>query len=424
MYFCNQPEVDDINNRQKFLAELGRLLTFMLDEDRQKALSMYGDIFDMVEDEPALLQFLVSPTRQAVLIARSYDTTERKLHVRSDRQTAERADYAEPPAFMDVIDGIRREALSKGVAVQKPDSNQISLFDPGRGEELLDAEPEVAESEPERVAARPEMKKPVVDDESYATVKEFIDSGFTSVKKEEAPITEAPAEDGDDEGGALDAMSNAIDAFMSDFTVDGGELKLRAAEVSREEPEELSDAEPETVDVPSAPVETVSPVKQLTFEDPVPAAEELDELPDFSEEPLAGRKLPDTAVSGIGKADGNKAGNGKARKAIVPLLILYVIVAIPLCLLGIAILLVPVVLSLLVAAALVIAGVMGFQSAFGAFTMFSDVLLVVGAAIVILALGLFFAWLFVWLIGGAIVGFIRGVCRLGGKLCYREVDAQ
>lgn len=29
-------------NKQKFLAELGKLLTFMYDEDRQTALAMYG----------------------------------------------------------------------------------------------------------------------------------------------------------------------------------------------------------------------------------------------------------------------------------------------------------------------------------------------------------------------------------------------
>ena len=40
-----QPEVTDIN-KQKFLAELGKLLTFMYDEDRQDALAMYARMFD------------------------------------------------------------------------------------------------------------------------------------------------------------------------------------------------------------------------------------------------------------------------------------------------------------------------------------------------------------------------------------------
>ena len=53
-------------NKQKFLAELGKLLTFMYEEDRQSALAMYAKLFDNARDEQSLLQFLVSPTRQAV----------------------------------------------------------------------------------------------------------------------------------------------------------------------------------------------------------------------------------------------------------------------------------------------------------------------------------------------------------------------
>ena len=57
-------------NKQKFLAELGKLLTFMYEEDRQTALAMYVKMFEDAEDERALLQALISPTRQAVIVAR------------------------------------------------------------------------------------------------------------------------------------------------------------------------------------------------------------------------------------------------------------------------------------------------------------------------------------------------------------------
>ena len=43
------------------------------------------------------------------------------------------------------------------------------------------------------------------------------------------------------------------------------------------------------------------------------------------------------------------------------------------------------------------------------------------AVIMILALGLLFLWLFIWFIGGPIVGLVRGVMALGGKWCYKEV---
>ena len=33
-------------NKQKFLAELGKLLTFMYEEDRQRAMSLYSRMFE------------------------------------------------------------------------------------------------------------------------------------------------------------------------------------------------------------------------------------------------------------------------------------------------------------------------------------------------------------------------------------------
>ena len=58
-------------NKQKFLAELGRLLTFMYEEDRQSALAMYSKMFDDVAEEQPLQQPPVSPTRQTAVHART-----------------------------------------------------------------------------------------------------------------------------------------------------------------------------------------------------------------------------------------------------------------------------------------------------------------------------------------------------------------
>ena len=73
-------------NKQKFLAELGRLLTFMSEEDRQEALTLYAKMFDDVADEQALLQSLLSPTRQAVIIARAYDASSQTGSERPETQ--------------------------------------------------------------------------------------------------------------------------------------------------------------------------------------------------------------------------------------------------------------------------------------------------------------------------------------------------
>ena len=82
-------------NKQKFLAELGKLLTFMYEEDRQAALAMYNRMFDATEDDKALLQYLGSPTKQAVVIARSYDAKECKLQVTAQARNEDSGDGPE-----------------------------------------------------------------------------------------------------------------------------------------------------------------------------------------------------------------------------------------------------------------------------------------------------------------------------------------
>jgi len=93
-------------------------------------------------------------------------------------------------------------------------------------------------------------------------------------------------------------------------------------------------------------------------------------------------------------------------------------------LIGVALLLIPTALCLALAVGFVSGGVLVLTAAFGGFTIFADLMIVLGLAIILLALGLLFTWMFIWFIGGAIVGFIRWVCHLGGKLCFKEVAAQ
>ena len=100
----------DIINKQKFLTELGRLLTFMYEDDRQTALSMYGRMFDETADEAGLMDLLVSPTRQAVVLARSYDAKARKLQIENESD-----DDTEAPAFIYVIDKTAQQAAEYGL---------------------------------------------------------------------------------------------------------------------------------------------------------------------------------------------------------------------------------------------------------------------------------------------------------------------
>ena len=81
------PGSSEVNaiNRQKFLAELAKLLSFMYEEDRRYALDMYERMFDIAEgSEQWLIGSPMSPTRQAGIIARPYNAKERKLSVSAE----------------------------------------------------------------------------------------------------------------------------------------------------------------------------------------------------------------------------------------------------------------------------------------------------------------------------------------------------
>ena len=273
-------------NKQRFLAELSKLLTFMYEEDRQTALAMYGRMFDEADDEQALLLELVSPTRQAVIVARAYNSKERKLQVRAQSRSEDGADCAqeETPDFVRAIAQIHPVAAPSAPEIP---ADQLSLFG---------------------------------------------DAGDTAPAEEP---TAAP-----------------------------------------------EDNEPVVLDLPDEPA------------DVVPA----DEAEDFA--------FP------------------VARKPKVFLLILYIIIAAPVTLLTILLLLLPTALFLALAVAAIGTGAAALFSAFSGFAVFADIMVVLGAALVILALGLLFLWIFIWFIGGAIAGLVRDVIRLGGEWCYKEVPAE
>ena len=100
-------------NKQKFLAELGKLLTFMYDEDREKAVELYVKMFEEAEDEVALLQSLVSPTRQAVIVARAYNSNFGKLSLYAGSKAApEDKDDNGVPDYIQAIEKVRAQAMA------------------------------------------------------------------------------------------------------------------------------------------------------------------------------------------------------------------------------------------------------------------------------------------------------------------------
>ena len=386
-------------NRQKFLAELGRLLTFMYEEDRQTALAMYNRMFDEAEDEQALIQYLVSPTRQAVVLARAYNAKERKLQVHSQSRDEYDQVSDEIPDFVLAINKLQEEVSALKITTQQVSEDQISLFD--------DSDAGTVPAPAAQV-----YTEPAADEEKAGTQDADEEA---AVQKETPPLfADEPAEETeqDEMSNSVNRLADAVDAFLADFTISNDELIPKDKPVGEEK-----DAEPEKTK-PAAAEETVE----------VSAGETVIEQPEEKKVRKPVQTEPEEteaeAVENAEEAEDYTEDAGTVRKPIVPLLILYIIIAIPLGLIGILLLLLLAFMSLSLAVTAGFFGIYGFAATFTGFAVLADILVVAGASLILLSLALLFLWLFVWFIGGGIVGLIRGLCALGGSWCYKEVAVQ
>lgn len=378
-----QSEVTDIN-KQKFLAELGKLLTFMYDEDRQDALAMYARMFDAAPDEQTLIQFLVSPTRQAVVIARAYNARERKLQVNTTARDGSYDEGEGTPDYVRAISGLEDEALSRKIIMPEVPEDQFTLFADGIHPVELGADEEDGTAD--------EAPVPAVD-ETAAPAPAPEDAEEKAEEPEETETVTVEAESVELEGEVDD-----VDAFLSDFSIAGDELSEADSADADEQPTEQT------------PVRVMPDASGKEPEFVFDAVDDLPrQTPPRPKKPAASSSAPAVELT--------------ERRAIVPLLILYIIIAIPVVALCVLILLVPTLFFLAMSVGAVVLGCMALSSAFGAFTIFADVMVVLGAALVVLALGLLFLWIFVWFVGGAIAGLINEIIKLGGKWCFKEVSA-
>lgn len=347
----------------------------MYEEDRQTALAMYNQLFDEVDDEQGLLQLLVSPTRQAVVIARSYNAKERKLQVHAQsREESDTASDGAAPEFMGVIESIREEALSRQAPkTAEVSADQFSMFE----DDFFAPTPETpaapAEAEPEAPAE--EAAAPVAEAEA-----------------------EAPAETAEP---ATDEPVDEVDAFIADFSIPADQQ-----EFAPEAGEQTAPAEPAE---PAQPEEAEAPAESDEG-DSAPIVIEEEDVGEYDDE-YDDEYYDDEEYEPV-------------RKPRVFLLILYILLAVPVGLLGILLLIVPTLLFLVLAGLIITGGVMAVTSAFGSgIAVFADIMVIIGMAFILLALGLLALWIAVWLVGGVMVGLVRGLIHLGGKWCYKEVEA-
>lgn len=343
-------------NKQKFLAELGRLLTFMSEEDRIEALTLYEKMFDDADDEQALMNAMQSPTRQAVVIARAYDAGSR-------RQSPEAEDAVgahEPaPDFVRAILKVYEDCVPLSAALRPAPAAPVPAPAPVQEE---------AEEEPEAPA-----------------VMENQVSLFDPPAEPEAPAGDKPEEEpAGEEEQEPPAEPDKVDNFLAGFSIQNDSLEPETEEEGGEEPR--------------------------------------DELREWLSRDRQPEEIARATLRHAQEEPEDESGE-TVRKTSVPLLILYVIFAVPVTVCGVLLLLIPTLLSLLAAAAAITLGCGAMVAAFGGFAVFADILIVFGCAVVALALGLLFLWMFIWFVGGPIIWLIRAMIRLGSKWCSKEVPA-
>lgn len=412
--------------RQQFMTELSKLLTFMYDEDRQRALKMYERMFDIAEDDQGLIQHLMSPTRQAVVIARAYDAKERKLSVSAQKKGDGAEDGDDIPPFVLAINRIFDELFPEEDPEQGQAEDQVSFFDLG-----LDP-------------GKPEVKKPVVpkaevllsDTQNFQII---LPSDRPEEGEAQSPETEDenPAERGEEETGgetpnALSAEERAEAAAdwagrpsgpdrkvpILSFTFDEEEPEQPAAD--SEEAGQTADASEETAEPAEAAEESAPAQDEAPEEEKKDLVQTVQELfPEEKTETVAGQTEEPAEESPRKR----RRTVPMERVTDVPRLILFVIAAIPVTLLLLALLLIPTLLSLSVAIGMIALGVTLILAAFSGFAVLADVLMLFGASLIALALGLVFLWITIWLIGGVMVSLVRSVIELGRKWCSKEVPA-
>ena len=176
-----QSEVTSIN-KQKFLAELGKLLTFMYEEDRQRAMSLYSRMFEEAGDEHALIQALISPTRQAVVVARAYNSNLGRLSLSASTKAApEDRDENGVPDYVQAIEAVREQAWA-----------DLNL--PAEAEETEEAPAEAEEAEEAPAEAEEAEEAPAEAEEAEGASAEDEEAEEAPAEAEEAEETPAEAE--------------------------------------------------------------------------------------------------------------------------------------------------------------------------------------------------------------------------------------
>ena len=321
-------------NKQRFLTELSKFLTFLSDDERQQVLMKFGEIFDAAPNQDELLGALVSPLKVTVELSRAYSR------------------------------GGLQQALDRSVELSGVD---------------LSAAPPPPSPAAESVGA-----------DIYAAIGSAVEEAFESAAE---PAVEPAA--------PISAEPVPVEP-AEPISAEPVPVEPVPAEPVAPSPAESVPVEPAApVPAESVPVETAAPVPA---EPAVPEFEDTEPEEFFDE-------AADEAVP---------QGEYRAKPAA---LMFFILLFVPLGLVGIAVLLCVGAALIAVAAAAIGSGVFAVSLAFSGMAVFADIIMTIGVALVCFAAGVLFLWLALWFLIRCVGGLVRGILHLGKKWCYKEVSA-
>lgn len=311
-------------NRQKFLAELSKLLGFMSSWDREAEMNKYTAMLDAAEDEAALIESLGTPTQIAISIALGYKPSPRPGTQPPEPEPAPEPEPPPPPKKKRGEDEIVTdvefdygmelallmgepvaaavESAFKGEYLPDPDLSLDEILrevrgDGGTGGELSeDGEPD-AETGAEAEPAGPEAEA------SEPAAETVAGPGDAAAEPEAAPEEEAQPEQTPSEAGAEAGGPEAEAA-------PGAESSAAEQAVAGTEPETAGDepgAEPDGDEAaPESEQEAAGGAEADT-----PAEPEEDAAGDATEETPEGGPVFDAATAPLPETV-KSAGNGDA----------------------------------------------------------------------------------------------------------------
>lgn len=350
-------------DRQKYVAELGKLLSGMAPQDREAVLRGVNDRFDEEGDDAAVIASLGSPTFAAVSVLRGYT----------------------PP----------EEGASDSVPMPEP---RRARPEPKPVEpEPIEPEPEEPEAPEEAEPEEPEAESAEADEPSPV---EPVPEAESTEPAEPAPEPEAPP--------AEPETGPEPEPEQPEIPAEPAEPETAEEPAEAEAPEDAVGPaeEPEEPDEPEEPGTEAEGPEGPAGSDEADEPEEAEENPDLP--PFWGGppELP------------------KPPKAKVGLLILYIILGVVVGL-PLTVLFACVALGIFgCGGALIAAAALLVSFCFLGMSVVADILLLAGAALVLAALGLLLLFFAVWFFIRCVVGFVNLILRKGREWCYDhgEVD--